>query len=174
MHSDVWTYRYATELGSNIASADISGFKIEALDGSIGKVDDATFEAGSSSSSSTRARGSSARRFCCLRVSFRSIDEEHEDPLRATERRTRSRTLLSSTSRYARRRFVSQSGSARTTGRAVRGTATGTTPSRSFRYLPEGRPVQPEASGTPQSSTSLLRSSEISTPGGTSNADSRR
>ena len=45
MHSDVWTYRDATELGSNIASVDISGFKIEALDGSIGKVDDATFEA---------------------------------------------------------------------------------------------------------------------------------
>ena len=47
MHSDVWTYRNATELGSNIASVDISGFKIEALDGSIGKVDNATFEAGS-------------------------------------------------------------------------------------------------------------------------------
>ena len=47
MHSDVWTYRDASELGTNIASVDISGFQIEALDGSIGKVDDATFEAGS-------------------------------------------------------------------------------------------------------------------------------
>ena len=43
--SDIWTYRDAT-LGSSIAPADVGGYKVEALDGSIGKVDDATLETG--------------------------------------------------------------------------------------------------------------------------------
>jgi hypothetical protein len=47
---DVWTFRERTYLGSNVTDthADISGFKVEALDGSIGKVDDATYEVGRS------------------------------------------------------------------------------------------------------------------------------
>ena len=47
---DLWTYREQSELGSNIVDthADISGFSVEAIDGSIGKVDDATYEVGSS------------------------------------------------------------------------------------------------------------------------------
>ena len=47
---DVWTYRDQSELGSNVMEthADISGFAVEALDGSIGKVDAATFDAGRS------------------------------------------------------------------------------------------------------------------------------
>jgi hypothetical protein len=49
MH-DVWTYRDHSELGSNVTEthADISGFGVEALDGSIGKVDAATFDVGRS------------------------------------------------------------------------------------------------------------------------------
>ena len=49
MH-DVWTYRDKSELGSNLVEthADISGFSVEALDGSIGKVDEATYDVGSS------------------------------------------------------------------------------------------------------------------------------
>jgi hypothetical protein len=47
---DVWTFRERSYLGSNVTDthADISGFKVEALDGSIGKVDDATYEVGRS------------------------------------------------------------------------------------------------------------------------------
>jgi hypothetical protein len=48
MHSDVWTYRESSTLGANLASTDITGFEVEAIDGSIGKVDDATYEVGSS------------------------------------------------------------------------------------------------------------------------------
>ena len=48
MHTDVWTYRERTSLGTDIASSDITGFEVEAIDGSIGKVDDATFDTGSS------------------------------------------------------------------------------------------------------------------------------
>jgi hypothetical protein len=51
MHSqDVWTYRDRTTLGSNVMDthADLTGFSVEALDGSIGKVDGATYEVGSS------------------------------------------------------------------------------------------------------------------------------
>lgn len=48
--TDMWTYRDRSELGSNAAEthADMSGFSVEALDGSIGKVDEATYEVGRS------------------------------------------------------------------------------------------------------------------------------
>ncbi len=48
--NDIWTYRDRSELGSNVSDthADISGFSVEALDGSIGKVDEATYEVGRS------------------------------------------------------------------------------------------------------------------------------
>ena len=47
---DIWTYRDRTELGSNVVDthADISGFGVEAVDGSIGKVDEATYDVGRS------------------------------------------------------------------------------------------------------------------------------
>ena len=45
MSSDVWTYRSTTDLGSNV---DVSGYEVEATDGSIGKVDEATYETGRS------------------------------------------------------------------------------------------------------------------------------
>jgi hypothetical protein len=48
MQSDVWTYRERSHLGTDIANADIVGYGIEAVDGSIGKVDAATYEAGAS------------------------------------------------------------------------------------------------------------------------------
>ena len=48
---DIWTYRDRSDLGSNVVDthADISGFSVEAIDGSIGKVDDATYDVGRSS-----------------------------------------------------------------------------------------------------------------------------
>ena len=47
---DIWTYRDRSDLGSNVVDthADMSGFGVEALDGSIGKVDEATYEVGGS------------------------------------------------------------------------------------------------------------------------------
>jgi hypothetical protein len=47
---DIWNYRDRSELGSNVTDthADLSGFGVEALDGSIGKIDDATYEVGRS------------------------------------------------------------------------------------------------------------------------------
>jgi hypothetical protein len=42
---DVWTYREVVI--SPIATVDFVGYKVEALDGSIGKVDEATYDAGS-------------------------------------------------------------------------------------------------------------------------------
>jgi hypothetical protein len=41
MQSDLWTYR------DDVGSTDIVGFDVEATDGSIGKIDEATNEAGS-------------------------------------------------------------------------------------------------------------------------------
>ena len=48
MQTDVWTYRERASLGSDLSTTDITGFEVEAIDGSIGKVDDATYEVGSS------------------------------------------------------------------------------------------------------------------------------
>jgi hypothetical protein len=47
---DVWTFRDRHELGSDVTEthADITGFRVEALDGSIGKVDEATYDVGHS------------------------------------------------------------------------------------------------------------------------------
>jgi hypothetical protein len=46
MAIDVWTYR-ATTPGVDVDAANIVGYSVEAIDGSIGKVDEATFDAGS-------------------------------------------------------------------------------------------------------------------------------
>jgi hypothetical protein len=49
MHTDVWTYREASRLGTAIdPTVDVTGFEVEATDGSIGKVDEATYETGRS------------------------------------------------------------------------------------------------------------------------------
>jgi len=46
---EIWTYRDSSTLGYDpIAGQDITGYGVEALDGSIGKVDDATYDVGSS------------------------------------------------------------------------------------------------------------------------------
>jgi hypothetical protein len=47
MALDVWTYR-ETSLGvEDLNKANVVGFGVEAIDGSIGKVDEATYDAGS-------------------------------------------------------------------------------------------------------------------------------
>jgi hypothetical protein len=43
--AEIWTYRAMP--GMDLASVDLSGFKVEATDGGIGKVDEATNETGS-------------------------------------------------------------------------------------------------------------------------------
>jgi hypothetical protein len=48
MQTDVWTYRETSSLGSDLSTTDITGFEVEAIDGSIGKIDQATYEVGSS------------------------------------------------------------------------------------------------------------------------------
>jgi hypothetical protein len=46
---DIWTYRDSSALGADpTAGIDLSGYKVEAIDGGIGKVDEATYEIGSS------------------------------------------------------------------------------------------------------------------------------
>ncbi|HEX4746425.1 MAG TPA: hypothetical protein VFU99_06030 [Gaiellaceae bacterium] len=50
MHTDIWTYRDRSELGANVVAtkADLTGFDVEALDGSIGSIDEATYDVGRS------------------------------------------------------------------------------------------------------------------------------
>jgi hypothetical protein len=42
---DVWRFRDSSTLGSNVmdTKVDLSGFKVEALDGSIGSIDESTY-----------------------------------------------------------------------------------------------------------------------------------
>ena len=47
-YGDIWTYREESGLASGLEDNDLVGFGVEAVDGSIGKIDDATYEAGSS------------------------------------------------------------------------------------------------------------------------------
>jgi hypothetical protein len=44
---ELWTYTIETP-GTDLSNVDLTGFKVEAADGSIGKVDEATYEAGGS------------------------------------------------------------------------------------------------------------------------------
>jgi hypothetical protein len=44
--TDLWTYDQ-TALGVGVHEANVVGYEVEALDGSIGKVDEATYDAGS-------------------------------------------------------------------------------------------------------------------------------
>lgn len=43
--TDVWSYRDRTQLGYDpVAGGDIAGYGVEAIDGSIGKIDQATYD----------------------------------------------------------------------------------------------------------------------------------
>jgi hypothetical protein len=45
---DVWTYPSQSTSGLTDTNIDLTGFDVEALDGSIGKIDEATYETGRS------------------------------------------------------------------------------------------------------------------------------
>ena len=42
---DVWTFRESSSLGSNVVDTkvDLTGYKVEAMDGSIGSIDESTY-----------------------------------------------------------------------------------------------------------------------------------
>ena len=47
--TDIWSYREAGTLGVDVAGGiDMTGYSVEAIDGGIGKVDEATYDVGSS------------------------------------------------------------------------------------------------------------------------------
>jgi hypothetical protein len=49
MDVDIWTYRESNALGADVSrGVDLTGFGVEAIDGSIGKVDEATYDVGGS------------------------------------------------------------------------------------------------------------------------------
>lgn len=49
MTPDIWTYRSDPDFGVDVGrGVDLSGFAVEALDGSIGKIDEATYDIGAS------------------------------------------------------------------------------------------------------------------------------
>jgi hypothetical protein len=49
MEMDIWTFRTEGALGVDVArGVDLTGYEVEALDGKVGKVDEATYDVGSS------------------------------------------------------------------------------------------------------------------------------
>ena len=49
MEADIWTFRSGTDLGADVTrGVDVTGCGVEALDGSIGKIDEATYDVGKS------------------------------------------------------------------------------------------------------------------------------
>jgi hypothetical protein len=47
--TDIWTYRYDEDFGVDVGrGVDLTGFAVEAIDGGIGKIDEATYDVGSS------------------------------------------------------------------------------------------------------------------------------
>jgi hypothetical protein len=47
--NDIWTYRDTSALSADLGrGVDITGYGVEALDGSIGKIDEATYDVGAS------------------------------------------------------------------------------------------------------------------------------
>ena len=47
--TDIWTYRETSALGVDVGrGVDMTGYSVEAIDGGIGKVDEATYDVGSS------------------------------------------------------------------------------------------------------------------------------
>ena len=67
---DTWKYRDPS-LATSLTQQELLGYDVEAIDGSIGKIDDATLETEQGTSSSTPGRGSSARRSCSQSASSR-------------------------------------------------------------------------------------------------------
>ena len=49
MNVDIWSYRDSSALGVDVSrGVDLTGFGVESIDGSIGKVDEATYDVGGS------------------------------------------------------------------------------------------------------------------------------
>ncbi len=47
--NDIWTYRDMSALGADVGrGVDITGYRVEAVDDSIGKIDEATYDVGAS------------------------------------------------------------------------------------------------------------------------------
>ena len=61
VRTEIWAYREPAWTTANLV-----GFHVEALDGSIGKIDEASYDVGAGYIIIERGRGSSGRRSCSL------------------------------------------------------------------------------------------------------------
>ena len=128
---DLWTYRDGSDLGSNVVDthADITGFGVEAVDGSIGKVDEATYDVGRSYIVVDTGPWIFGKKVMIPAGVVRGIDETEE--LVFVNRTKEADQERARVGRVARRRLRTAAISERTTGLAGPATATGTTTSSS-------------------------------------------
>ena len=95
MSNDVWTYRGTMVMEPNV---DVSGYDVEATDGSIGKVDEATYDTGRSYLVVDTGPWIFGKKVMLPAGVVRDIDESGRRSS-STGRRTRSSMLPSTTSR---------------------------------------------------------------------------
>jgi hypothetical protein len=119
---DVWTYREGVDLG--VSKRNVVGYDVEAQDGSIGKVDEATFDTDASSLVVDTGPWIFGKRVMLPAGVIRSVDHDDEkifvNRTKDEIKNARSLTRSSGTTSTA-------AASVRTTGRVARASATGTT-----------------------------------------------
>ena len=94
---DVWTYREDV-LAPGVSPRDVVGYGVEARDGSIGKVDDATYDAGASHLVVDTGPWIFGKKVMLPAGVIESVDHDRERSS-SSGRRTRSRVPRSSTTR---------------------------------------------------------------------------
>ena len=104
---DAWNYRESAEVSSR--GKDLTGFSVEAVDGSIGKIDRATLDVGSSYVVVDTGPWIFGQKVMLPAGTIDRVDQD-EQKVYVTGPRTRSRTPRSSTTRPGRRRGYRETG----------------------------------------------------------------
>ena len=113
-------------LATSLKQEQITGYNVEAIDGGIGKIDDATLETDSGHIVVDTGPWIFGKKVMLPAGVLKTVDHVNEK-VSSIARRTRSRTHLSSTTRSEKTRSTARS-SARTTAVVAVATATGTEP----------------------------------------------
>jgi hypothetical protein len=125
---DVWTYREGVDFGTSTSPRNVVGYDVEARDGSIGKVDDATYDTDSSYLVVDTGPWIFGKKVMLPAGVIESVDHDARQSS-STVRRMRSRTPRSSMTPSSWTTTIAGA-SGRITGRVARASATGTTASR--------------------------------------------
>ena len=112
---DIWTYRDGI-VAPDVSPRNVVGYGVEATDGSIGKVDDATYDVGSSFIVVDTGPWIFGKKVM-LPAGVIQRRRPRDEKIMVDRRRTRSRTRPSSTTRWSRTRATGPASAPTTTRR---------------------------------------------------------